>query len=529
MNFQKIPYEQTNAFSSTVLDYLANKEELNPFFAYLPSAKQIPHIINDIKHSNKLDRSKLVQALKEQYNNYVPSLQVVKNIDLLKEENTFTITTAHQLNLFTGPLYYIFKILNTIRVAQNLSTKFPEFNFVPCYWMGSEDHDFEEINHTYLFSKKLEWNNFQGGSIGEYNTNGILPLIDELKAIIRQGPFLDDLIAIFKRAYSHENLAKAVQILLDELFGNYGLIVVDGNCKTLKQAFQPIIEEELKNKTSFKLVQEEISLLEQAGYKSQATPREINLFYKTNHSRERIVETADGFELADSKKQFTLDEMLAQVRDFPERFSPNVILRPVHQQLILPNIAYIGGGSEVAYWMQLKTLHEHYDVHFPMLLLRTSAQIISSAQQNKLSKLGIHSKDIFKDIETLKKEYIARQSHLDLNLESEKEALNTLFATIAQKATEVDASLENWVGAEGQKALKSIENISKRLIKSEKQKNDQSMVQIEKIIEQILPFGGLQERKENFSQFYSAYGQEWFNELLTLLDPFDHQFTIIEV
>ncbi|MEZ5024454.1 MAG: bacillithiol biosynthesis BshC [Chitinophagales bacterium] len=280
MNFQKIAYAQTNSFSQTVIDYLDNKVELNPFYKNLPDVKQVPHIINDIKHSHKLARVDLVKALEEQYKGYIPNLNVVKNIDLLKEDNTYTITTAHQLNLFTGPLYYIFKILNTIRVSQDLSNLYPSFNFVPCYWMGSEDHDFEEVNHTYLFSKKLEWDNFQGGSLGEYKTEGILPIIDELKSIIRQGPFLDEIIATFKRAYANDNLAKAVQVLLDELFGKYGLVVIDGNCKALKAPFQKIVQDELENQTSFKLVQEEIELLDQAGYKSQASPRKSTFFIK---------------------------------------------------------------------------------------------------------------------------------------------------------------------------------------------------------------------------------------------------------
>ncbi|MEZ5024453.1 MAG: bacillithiol biosynthesis BshC [Chitinophagales bacterium] len=256
--------------------------------------------------------------------------------------------------------------------------------------------------------------------------------------------------------------------------------------------------------------------------------KEINLFYKTKNTRERIVAIENGFELADLGQKFTKAELLKILEDFPERFSPNVILRPVHQQLVLPNIAYIGGGSEVAYWMQLKTLHEHYKVHFPMLLLRTSAQFISQSQQDRLDKLGIEPTAIFDDIESLKKAYIARQSELDLNLEVEKEEINTLFLKISQKAAEIDPSLENWVGAEGQKAFKSIENISKRLIKTEKQKNDQSMTQIEKIIDQLLPNGGLQERKENFSPFYANNGPEWLNELLQILNPFEKSFYIIQ-
>ncbi len=528
MKYQKIDYSQTKVFSKTVIDYLNGSEELKSFQSYNIDITQVPNIIKDINQSQKADRANLVEALQYQYKDYVPNLKVVKNITRLRDKNTFTITTAHQLNLFTGPLYYIFKILNTIKVTNDLNTRYPNYNFVPCYWMGSEDHDFEEVNHTYLFNKKVEWNKFQNGSLGEYDTEGIIPLLEEVKSIIRQAPYLEELISALNRSYSHSTLADAVRVLLDELFGRYGLVVIDGNCIALKKPFTPIIEDELSNQTSSKLVQQQIEKLESAGYKSQASPRPINLFYKTQNSRERIVLNQSTFELAGSKRSFGKDDLLKTVIEHPERFSPNVILRPLHQQLILPNIAYIGGGSEIAYWLQLKTLFEHYNIHFPMLLLRTSAQIISKNHQKKLSKLNIDTSSIFNDVESLKKAFIAHQNEIDLHLSDEKEALENLFNELGNKSEKIDASLKSWIGAEGQKSLKSLENISKRLIKSEKAKNEQSMQQIEKLVDQLFPNGSLQERRENMMPLYAQYGPNLFNKLLEILDPFEQQFYLIE-
>lgn len=527
MEVTRLDYAQTNAFSKTVIDYLADDPALQPFYSYPTNSSVIPEIIANINQSNKVDRSILSKALQKQYADYTPNLKVVHNIDALADENTFTITTAHQLNLFTGPLYYIFKILNTIRVANDLKTQFPEYNFVPCYWMGSEDHDFEEVNHTYVFNNKIVWDNNQGGSLGEYKTTGIEVLIDELKAIIRQGDFLDDLAASLKRAYNQTNLAKAVRVMLDELFGQYGLVVVDGNCRTLKAPFAAIIKDELQYQTTAKLVGEQIEKLAAEGYKSQATPRPINLFYKTKHSRIRIVKTENGFELADGSQSFSEAEMLQLVDEHPKRFSPNVNLRPLHQQFILPNIAYIGGGSEVAYWLQLKSQFDHYQVHFPQLLLRTSAQILSPNQLKRLSKLNIESVAIFKDVVELKQDFVKNQNQIDLNLTEEIKNIQTFYEQLSSKANQIDASLKNFVGAEGQKALKGIENISKRLIKSEKQRHEISMEQIEKLSNNLFPNQKPQERQANFSPFYARKGNTFFTELLEILNPYEKKFYIV--
>ena len=153
----------------------------------------------------------------------------LKNITSLENPTTFCVVTAHQLNVFGGPLYYIYKIAQTISTCNQLKTKFPNYNFVPVYWLGSEDHDFDEINHIYLYNKKIEWQDKQGGATGEYSTNSILPLIEEIKTILGESEFANQLIEIFQKAYAQPTLTHAARYLVNALFGIYGLVVVDGN------------------------------------------------------------------------------------------------------------------------------------------------------------------------------------------------------------------------------------------------------------------------------------------------------------
>lgn len=530
MKTTKIAYADTGFFNKTVLDYMEGAPALQPFYPYPPDADAVPGIIRNIKAGAAYDRKGLVAAIDEQYRNAgcaeLP-LKLSANIAALADENTFTVTTAHQLNLFGGPLYYILKIANTLRVARDLQKRYPEYTFVPCYWMGSEDHDFEEVNHTWLFNKKIEWKNFQGGPMGTYATDGITGLLPEVRDILRSGPHLDELMALLEEAYSHPKLADAVRHLLLGLFGASGLVVIDGSCRPLKRIFGPVLKDELTHGRSADMAGRTIEALESAGYKAQAGPREINLFFTEGRVRERIVAAEDGFALADGSRGFPGNSLIELVDSEPEKFSPNVILRPLHQQMVLPNVAYIGGGSEVAYWLQLSGLFAHYGIHFPMLLMRTSVQYLLPHHLKKMEKLGLSLTDIFKDAEVLKKEFVARNQDLDLELPREKEAVDALFRKLSEKAANIDPTLEGWVGAEGQKAYKSIENISKRLVKAEKQRNDLSMQQIDKFKEQLFPEGQLAERRENFMPFYAGQGKDWLNTLVDTLDPFEQKFTLI--
>lgn len=526
MHSTPIPYHQTGFFSNTALDYIDRADSLRPFYRYEPGMETFDQVLEDMK-VNSWSRETLVGALNDQYGDFDLHPAVEGNIESLNKENTFTVTTAHQLNLFTGPLYYIYKILNVIRLSEDLNARYPDHHFVPCYWMGSEDHDFEEINHTYLFNKRIQWTNEQGGAVGTYSTAGITDLIPEVRQIIRQGNHLDTLMNIMQDAYEEPHMSQAVRKLLHHLFASYGLVVVDGSTRSLKQPFSAIIIDELTNQSSSTIVNEQIGRMESRGYKAQANPRPINLFYNAGRQRERIVPDGEDFKLADSGEAFKRSQFLDIASNYPERFSPNVILRPVHQQCIMPNVAYIGGGSEVAYWLQLHTLFLHHGVHFPMLLQRTSAQIIAKFQAKKLDKYGLPLEQIFENADSWKRDYANQQQDVNLELKDEQTGVQSLFDKLKTKATAVDPSLDKWIGAEEQKVLNALDNISKRLIKAEKDKHDVAMNGMDNLKENLFPEGQLQERRENFMAFYAQEGPSWLADLKEELDPLDFRFKIL--
>lgn len=515
MKVEKIDLGEINNFSPIFLDYLQGEPRLKKFYYLAPEKENFKQMIQSLNFT-KDRRIKLSEVLGQQYSNIKISKKVEDNIQALKDENSFTITTGHQLNIFTGPLYFIFKIITTINTARQLKEAFPEYHFIPVYWMASEDHDFEEINHFNLFGKTYSWNSDQKGAVGKFDPQDIEEIFDSIP----------EYPEIFKKAYlNHDTLADATRYLVNELFGEEGLIIVDGDNRILKSEITPLIKEELIHNHAHNLVQKTSSELGSLGYKLQVTPREINLFYLDKNVRERIVKDHD-YQVLNTDIKLSEKEILQLVEEAPEKFSPNVILRPLYQEMVLPNLAYVGGPAEMAYWLQLKPLFEHYKVSFPILMPRNFGLIINKNITKKIFKNNLSVKDLFLDLQSLKTKFIKENSENVIALDHEKDVLNQVFQSILHKGLAVDQSLEGMIGAESAKTLKGLENIEKKLRKAEEQKQETAIKQIENIKEKLFPGDGLQERKENILNFY-INNPAILSFLMNNLEPFDFRFHVV--
>ncbi|PTT10540.1 bacillithiol biosynthesis cysteine-adding enzyme BshC, partial [Flavobacterium sp. HMWF030] len=345
-----ISYQTSGYFSKLMQDYLDQKPELKSLYNHFPTLENFEKQINE-KQANfdNENRIPLVETLKKQYQNIEISDSTKQNIELLSLPNTFTITTGHQLNLFSGPLYFLYKIISTINLTKELKLKYPANNFVPIYWMATEDHDFEEINYFNFKGKKFRWNKESSGPVGRLSTGGLDEFFEIYSLELGSSTNANVLKNLFKDAYlKHDNLADATRYLANNLFANYGLVILDADDANLKRAFVPFIKEELEHQTSFKTVQKTIEQL--SNYTIQVNPREINLFYIEDNLRERIIFENDKYYVNNTKTSFSKDEILKLLESNPEKFSPNVIMRPLYQEIILPNLCYIGGGGEIAYW-----------------------------------------------------------------------------------------------------------------------------------------------------------------------------------
>ena len=346
MEAKYIDYDETRCFSSTVSKLLARDQNLAPFINQFPSLSTFEKIISERKF--KGNRTKLVEVLQHQYQDIIHQPVALKsNIEALSKENTYTVTTGHQLNIFTGPLYFIFKIVTAINLAKELKNQFPDKNFVPVYWMATEDHDFEEINHTYIGDKKISWKLNATGATGRLNTKSIIQALNEYKGILGISKNAEKLSEMVAKAYADgKNLADATRYLANELFGEFGLVIIDADHPILKSQFTEIIERDIINKNSFRNIEESSKKLAEIAIHAQVNPREINFFYLTDDLRERIIFEDNRYQVLNTEVSFSKDELKQEIKNHPERFSPNVVMRPLYQEVILPNLAYIGGGGE---------------------------------------------------------------------------------------------------------------------------------------------------------------------------------------
>lgn len=526
MQAKSISYQETNAFSAAVLDYIGGKDQLRSFYRYSPDLKGFAEAIKTRKF--KADRTLLAETLQSQYKNISTPEPVAENITLLRDQKTFTITTGHQLNIFTGPLYFIYKIVTAINLAKELKTAFPEYNFVPVYWMATEDHDFEEINHLKIEDKILTWNKQSSGATGRLDTRDIEETLLAYKGYLGISENGLELSEMVSQAYTrHQKLSDATRHLVNALFGKYGLVCIDADEQQLKQQFAEIIYKDITEQHSFRLITESNVALEELGYKPQVNPREINFFYMTDLLRERIVEEDGLYKVMNTNISFSKEALKMEVMTFPERFSPNVVMRPLYQEVILPNLAYIGGGAEVTYWLQLKNNFNHYQTDFPVLLLRNSALVIDKRSEVKMEILGISYKHLFNDTETLKNDWIKAHVTLQLSLNDEERAVSAVFDQIKLNAYKIDKSLSQSADAAKTKALKLMANLEKKMLRAEKRKHKTSLAQIENLKEKLFPTGVLQERVLNIAPMFVLYGDDFIGSLISSFQPLDHQFTVL--
>jgi len=526
-----VTYQDSRYFSKLIVDYLDQKAELKSLYNRFPTLDNFQLQIEE-KSQNfpSENREVLVNALQLQYQNFEISAITATNIEQLKNSNTFTITTGHQLNLFTGPLYFIYKIVSVINLCKELKASYPENNFVPIYWMATEDHDFDEINFFKYKGKKIQWKKESHGPVGRLNTSGLEAVFKEIEQDFGIGNNAKELKELFQNAYlKHSNLADATRFLANELFKNEGLVILDGDDANLKKLFIPFAKNELLKQTSFELVNKTNAVLTENHYEVQVNPREINLFYIQENLRERIVFENGLYKVNNSKLSFSESEILTELEKNPQNFSPNVILRPLYQEVILPNLCYIGGGGELAYWLQLKTNFEANAISFPMLLLRNSVVIYSEKQEQKLNKLGLEWSDLFLTQNELLDKKTKELSAFEIDFSKQKELLKTQFQDLYKIAADTDKSFIGAVKAQETKQLKGLDNLEKRLLKAEKRKLKDQLDKIALIQNELFPNNSLQERQMNFSEFAIEIG---INELLRKIKqetfPFSQVFTFIK-
>ncbi len=516
MQLNKLPFPDTHFFSNFFLDYIQQKVSLKPLYNRFPLIENFKSQLTEKATSfPSTHRKTLTDALINQYKTIDVSESVKKNISSLSSTKTFTVTTGHQLNIFTGPLYFIYKIVTVINTCKELKKSYPEYEFVPVYWMASEDHDYEEIKYFRLYGQKYTWQTNQKGAVGRFNPKTIESL--EIPGDTK----------IFKEAYlKNSSLSAAVRQYVNAFFSNEGLIIIDADDRDLKMNFRSIIKDDLFDHSSRQLVDNSTSQLEELGYHPQVHAREINFFYLEDGLRNRIERKNEDFIVVDTQLRFTKDQMVMMINEEPEKFSPNVILRPLYQEMILPNLAYVGGPAEVIYWLQFKSMFDHFKIPFPLLMPRNFALVIDAPSVRKFEKTKLKLADLFKEKNSLFNEWIHQNTTQDLSLESTRAILTKTFSELKARVVGIDSTLEKLVSAETKKGENSLEKIERKLLKAEKRLHSDKLRQIETLKDSLFPGGSPQERTDNLLNFYQQ-DPLFIQKLIDSFDPFDFRFNVL--
>ena len=522
-----IPFSSTQMFSKLINDYVEGKGTAIDFVQYAPNVEGYQAAIEGRK-LHPIDRGLLVEVLTAQYANMDPKAAVQQHIELLKSDETFVVTTAHQPNLFSGPLYFFYKIIHAIQLAASLKKQFPQYNFVPVYYMGSEDADLDEVGAFNLDATRYQWSTKQTGAIGRMQVDdALLKLIQQLEgywAILPQG---QKALSILKEAYQKgKTINEATLSFVHAFFGPKGLLVLQPDDARLKAAFIPVMEKELLTQFSHEAIQPTIAALSKA-YHVQTEGRTLNLFYLKEQTRARIEKQGDQYIVVDTDIRFTQSEIITELHQYPERFSPNVILRGVYQETILPGVVFVGGGGELAYWMELKNVFQQVGVHYPLLQLRNSFLLINQKQATQWSSMQFGDQDFFKPMLDLEVAYVKKHASEALHLSDQMESLTNLYTVIKNEVVKVDPTLGAHAENLAHQAKAKIAELEKKMVRAERRKQAVAIKRIHRIKKELFPQDNLQERVENFSKWVGQYDQSWIETIMEHSTGLESKFRII--
>ncbi len=522
-----VPIRKTGKFSPIVCDYIDQDPFLSPFYEAAPTLENFGGFI-ERKSQQTCNRTLLVDVLKEQYLAAgILDESVSDSIERLRSSSCYTITTGQQIGILLGPLYTTLKIISAIRLAEELRKTYTNHDFIPVFWMATEDHDVEEINHASVLGKNIEWNTDQKGPVGRFSNAGMEEVLEELKVISGKSADSNWLMDIYTKAYELPTLSLATRYLVHTILGDLEVLILDADDKRLKQEFAVTMAKDIVEKNSFRAIENTRTKIEKR-YKTQVKGREINFFYMLDGYRERIIEEDGIFKTHDVKNSWDAIELNTEIKEFPERFSPNVVMRPLYQETILPNIAYIGGGAEIGYWLEFGEIFKHYQIPYPALILRQSAMIIDKVNAQRIEKLGLESNDLFLELVDIEKKITLSLSEHDLELHAELNQLNEIIERLNTIALTIDFSLSQSTESLNKRIEHQLEQFSKKLIRSQKKKLLVEISRLQNIWSMIYPMGTLQERRETLHTFIIQQSQSIIMDLYIHSNSLNSKFLILQ-
>lgn len=527
--------------SKLFIDYVYNFKNVQRYYAYdFNDFNNLFWLIESVLKNYK-NRDAVVKVLKKQ-NLSDGNTHVERNLELLSKGNTLAVVTGQQVGLFSGPIYTIYKIITAIKLSYFLSDRFPEFNFVPIFYLESEDHDFFESNNVKIFNSKneivkLEFNpNLKRENYGPVGDIKFDEKIDEtlkkLEDELQETEFKNEVLKLIRSAYSKgSNFAQAFVKFVGELFKDFGLIFLNPNDLEFKKLLVPIFEKEIDEHPRLSELIVNVSAELEEEYHAQIKPRPLNLFLFYKDGRFPI-EPADEegiFRLKGARFKFSRDELKTILETSPHLLSPNVVLRPICQDVLLPTVCYVAGPSEIAYFAQLKPAYIYFDVPMPVIFPRISATLIEPKVRKIFERYGISIKEVFTDFSAVARKILLSNSDLDIDgfFNLTKARVELIINEVKEFVSKIDPTLSGAVDNSGSKILYHINNIYEKTISAHQKKSEIISQQIEKLRLNLFPEGELQERVLNITYFLNKYSFGLIDRIFDQLEAFEFNHQVV--
>lgn len=480
---------------------------------------------------NPEQRFRLRAQLNKQQSNLAWSEAQLQHLDWLSDSKTFVVSTAHQPSFLGGPAYIPVKIASSIALCRQLSEWFPTYRFVPVHWLGSEDHDFDELGKTQFLGQLMQWNAQAGGPVGRIALGDWEESRNQIEASLLHKPFGSWALATLKQAFLSEyTLAQAMRVWLNELFSKEGLLVIDGDDAVLKQQFVPFMQREFRESMALPELQRGAHRFIDAGLEPPLFGREINLFHLTHERRDRLEPLSDGrWKTKSGSLTLSREEGAQFVAETPLAWSPNAVLRPLYQEVILPEVAFVGGGAEIAYWTQLQETFTKAGLQQPLLVLRSSLGWVESSVWKKAERAGFEEAWLGRKFQSWEEE-VLKVSGLEAQLSIMEEVagrMQAAYQQISGLVQEVDPTLTGAAEAERQKAMNGLEGLKAKLKKAHKQKQEVQLRQLKALYDKLFPNDKLQEREESIVPALAQWGPDWIALLIRHLNPIETEFLLL--
>lgn len=533
MNVERVALPLANRLAR---EYQQQNESALSLFAHNPYQDQSYRERLKWLSTQTFERKQLAEGL-HNFNEAIGTHpEALKNIELLKQPDTYVVIGGQQAGVLTGPLYTINKAVHLIQAARKLSAEL-QTNVVPVFWIAGEDHDIDEIDHVYWAADgdtRLHKERLKLRKKGRMSASK-LALEEEVCMQFLDAFFQEQTETaetknvrelLTQTAKSSATVAEWFARLMAQLFGKHGLILVESSLPFVRELERPVFQQVIEqNEQMARLLVKAKDRIAAAGYPLQleVDEQQANLFIYEGEDRLLLSRHLDRF--VNRRQSYSREELLRLVQEQPERFSANVVTRGLMQEHLFPTVAFIGGSGEIAYWAYYREVFELFGMQMPIVLPRMSITLVEGAHLRLLESLELTVEQVLTDFAGWKAEWEKKQGPHPLHEQfaSARESIQAMYRPLVEEVLRLDPGMRGLAEKNSALLLEQVSFLEERLIRSLQQKEDVAYNRIKRIETTLLPEGGLQERKLCFFPFANKYGLELVDRLVEA--PFAHDGT----